>query len=406
MREHSTKDELQNYGASNLSPHEFLRVQMHLETCEECQRRLDKMFPNITENEEALFFEDLRESADETFHLNYEEHLKPFVYQTIPAVDREIVESHVETCAECREDLRDLLQFHEELEREKEIRALSKRGLWTQVSDWFSASKPKAVWFSFAAVLFFVGAGLVWFLVSRPTADIAQNPADTNNLPTNQTIESVPSENNSRVNQNVETPPTNRANTVNRNSDLPEKEIEMANLVLPKFLNDLRTRENETLRGTNDLPTQKIVVSAPNGEAIRGVSPVLRWQQIPNVEGYEVAVFDEDFNRLAKIENLKGNVWRVPNLIKGKLYQWQVSAKSSEANGKTQNYLGQGKFYVVSQNDENKINKAGNALERGKAFAEAGLLKEAANELRKYLKANPNSENAKNFLRQIAQANR
>ena len=41
--------------------------------------------------------------------------------------------------------------------------------------------------------------------------------------------------------------------------------------------------------------------------------------------------------------------------------------------------------------------------DQARAFAEAGLLREAAEEFRKYLKENPNSENAKNFLRQLGQ---
>ena len=126
--EHINKNEIKQYGESKLSPREFLRVQTHLETCEDCQRRLDEMFPNIAETEEALLIEDLREDKANDFHLNYEEHLKPFIYETIEAIDKEIVESHVEVCAECREDLRDLLNFHQELEREKEIRELSKAG--------------------------------------------------------------------------------------------------------------------------------------------------------------------------------------------------------------------------------------------------------------------------------------
>jgi hypothetical protein len=418
MSEHLGQIELKNYGESNLSPREFLRVQAHLETCEDCTRRLDEMFPNIVEHEEALLLEDLADETLREFHLNYDEHLKPFIYQTIDAVEREIVESHVEVCADCREDLRDLLQFHEELEREKEIRELSKPRFWTQVSEWFSAPNRKAVWLAFACVLIFVSAGLVWFFVSRPVSEIVQNQANADKTRTNQ-ITPITNQTPFETNQNQQASKSNanlpNANPAeNQNTNETPKEIEMAALVLPKFLDELQINENETIRGNNNmrgenvLPKQKITVIAPNGKVIRDASPVLSWNGLPSVESFDVKVFDNNNppNKIAEIKNLKGYSWRVPNLTKGKIYQWQVTATTVTADGKTQNYLGQGKFYIVSQQDENKINGAKNSLERGKVLAEAGLLREAAAEFRRFLKENPNSENAKKFLRQIQQAQR
>ncbi|CAN5800075.1 hypothetical protein BH20ACI4_BH20ACI4_01520 [soil metagenome] len=403
--EHLNEIELKQYGESNLSPREFLHVQTHLETCEECQRRLDEMFPKIAEREEALLIEDLQADVKDDFHLNYDEHLKPFIYETISAIDKEIVESHVEVCAVCREDLRDLLNFHRELEQEKEIREFSKSGFWATVSNWFSTPNRKAVWLTFASVMILVSAGLVWFFALRPANEIVQTPANSGENAKNQTVPIVnqmPIE----TNQNANTPKTNQSNAQNQNADLPEKVIEMAALVLPKFLNDLRINESETLRGNNDSETQKIAVISPNGKVIRDSSPILSWQNVANIETYEVTVFDENDNRIAKIESVKNNSWRVANLPKGKIYQWQVSAKKVSKDGKTTNYLGKGKFYIVGERDENKIIQAQNALEKGKAFAEAGLLTEAETEFRQYLKQNPNSENAKKFLRQVQQAQR
>lgn len=360
------------------------------------------MFPNTVEREEALLMEDLADETMRDFHLNYDEHLKPYIYQTIDSVEREIVESHVEICSDCREDLRDLLQFHEELEREKEIRELSKPRFWTTVSEWFSAPNHKAVWLAFASIFVLSGAFLIWFFVSPAANEIVQNPTNTNDLPINQTAPNIvqtPTINQNAPKMNL----TNLSENKNQNTNETPKEIEMAALVLPKFLNELRINENETLRGNNDLPTQKIAVIAPNGKVIRGSSPILSWRNVPTAENYEVSVFDNDFNKIATTENLKGNSWRVPNLTKGKIYQWQVSAKSTDGK---QNYLGQSKFYIVSERDEAKINRAQNSLERGRAFAEAGLLREAENEFRQYLKQNPNSENARKFLRQVEQAQR
>jgi hypothetical protein len=172
---------------------------------------------------------------------------------------------------------------------------------------------------------------------------------------------------------------------------------------LPKFLNHLQPKENEPVRGDNALPAQKIPVISPTSQVIRDSSPVLNWQKIPNIESYEVTIFDEKDNRIAKVENIKGSSWRVPPLTKGKMYQWQVFGKIVSKDNKTTHFIGQGKFYIVSKRDENRIAQAKTGLEHGKALAEAGLLREATETIRQYLRQNPNSETAKRFLRQIEQ---
>ena len=301
--------------------------------------------------------------------------------------------------------MRDLLNFHQELEREKEIRELSKASWWTNLTDWFSQPNRKAIWLAFATIIFIVGAGLIWLLMSKSPNEIVQNATNSSDLQTNQTKSNI-NETAIEANQTPVAPKNNSANTENKNVIVPVKEPELANLVLPKFLKDLKIEKVGTLLGSDDSPTQKIVVISPNGTVIRDSSPVLTWQNTPNIQTFEVAVFDENDNRLAKNDAVSGNSWRVPNLPKGKIYQWQVSGKSISMDGKTTNFIGQGKFYIVSQADESRINQAKDALEKGKAFAEVGLLCEAANEFRKYLGQNPNSENAKKFLRQVEQAQR
>ncbi len=404
--EHINEKDFTKYGENELSPREFLRVQTHLENCEACERRLKEMFPNIAEMEEGLLIEDLRAPEADDFHLNYEEHLKPFIYGIISAIDKEIVASHVEVCAACREDLRDLLVFHRELEQEKEIRELSKTSWWTHLTDWFSHPNHKAVWLAAAAILIFIGSGLVWLFLSKSSDEIVKKSASLSNVQTNQP---APKANINQpvteANQNTVAPKAN-SSAQNQNAVESPKEVELANLVLPKFLNSLRTEEAGTVRGGNDSPTQKIAVISPNGSVIRDSSPVLKWQNVPNIQSFEVSVVDNDFNPVAKIDSVSGNSWRVANLPKGKIYQWQVSAKSAAADGKTTRFIGQSKFYIVSERDENRINQAKNALEKGKAFAEAGLLREAAAEFRKYLRANPNSETARKFLRQVEQRQR
>ncbi len=398
---HINEKDFRSYGESELSPREFLCVQAHLEACEDCRRRLDEMFPNITQREEVLLIEDLRQTSGDEFHLNYEDHLKPFIYETISDIDKEIVDSHIEVCALCREDLRDLLSFHQELEREKEIRELSKAGWLKSLTDWFSHPHHKAVWLLVTSILIFASVGLLWFFWSKPADEIVKNPAQTGNLENNQTASNINSTQAViETNQNSVVPKAN-LNAENQNAIVPKEEPELANLVLPKFLKELKTSKDGTLRSDDDSVANKIAIISPNGIVIRDSSPILQWQNVPNIQTYEVTVFDENENRLAKIDSVSRNSWRISNLTKGKIYHWQVLGKSVSADGKTINFIGQGKFYIVSEQDERRINQATDSLQRGKAFAEAGLLREAANEFRKQLRGNPDSEAAKKWLNQV-----
>lgn len=399
--EHLDEKQLNNYSQGELPPREFLRMQTHLETCPKCQRRLDEMFPNIAQAEADLLLMDLSKENKDEFHLNYEEYLKPFIYGTINSVDKEIVESHVEVCAVCREDLRDLLNFHQELEREKEIQQLIKTGWWANLTSWFSQPNPKMVWLALAIILIFAGVGLIWSFLRKPAVEIAQEPDNPINIQ-NSANENVNLNLNLNQKTNTPTPDSDKTNN-NQNKVASSKEPELANLVLPKFLNHLQPKENEPVRGDNALPAQKIPVISPTSQVIRDSSPVLNWQKIPNIESYEVTIFDEKDNRIAKVENIKGSSWRVPPLTKGKMYQWQVFGKIVSKDNKTTHFIGQGKFYIVSKRDENRIAQAKTGLEHGKALAEAGLLREATETIRQYLRQNPNSETAKRFLRQIEQ---
>ena len=370
------------------------------------------MLPAIGESEEKTIVEFLTEK--EEFHLDYENHLKPFVLKTADAVTHEIVESHIEVCPECLGDLRDLMEFHETLERETQ----EKSGFWTSLQKLLTNGNWRIL--ALASLLIATVAGIFWLSRMNPEpppeeAEVQSPKSKVQSLPSESPMSNVhraKTAESPKFNAQTPKPETEQV----KPSESTESEIQhppsqipnpksddFVELKLPAVLNKLKPEKNETYRSDNDneTPKQAIKIVSPNGLVIRENTPLLRWENVAGIEKYEVKIFDNDDNALTGIDDFTSNSWRAPNLSGGKIYQWQVFAKKISPDGKTANLLGQGKFYIISRHDENRIAQAKNALARGRAFAEAGLLREAALEFRKYLKENPNSENVKKFLRQV-----
>jgi hypothetical protein len=124
--------------------------------------------------------------------------------------------------------------------------------------------------------------------------------------------------------------------------------------------------------------------------------------------GYVVEVYDERFNLAATSSQLTTNSWRAPQgLARGGVYSWQVKAiKDGQEFKSPRPPAPQAKFRILDQAKANELGKAmrtyaSSHLTLGLLYAEAGLLKEAEQELRSLQKANPDSEIARSLLSQI-----
>jgi hypothetical protein len=121
-----------------------------------------------------------------------------------------------------------------------------------------------------------------------------------------------------------------------------------------------------------------------------------------------VEVYDDQFKLVASSQQLTGRSWTMPQaLVRGKVYSWQVKAtKDGQEIASPRPPAPQAKFRVLDQARANEIAKAKRAyasshLTLGLLYAEAGLLREAEQEFRLLRRANPDSDIARNLLRQI-----
>ena len=119
-----------------------------------------------------------------------------------------------------------------------------------------------------------------------------------------------------------------------------------------------------------------------------------------------VEVYDEKFTPITSSPQLTDLTWAT-TLPLGHVYSWQVKAiKDGSEITSPRPPAPQAKFRIL---DQAKVNELANArrthasshLTLGLLYADAGLLREAEQEFRLLQKANPNSDLARNLLRQV-----
>jgi len=167
------------------------------------------------------------------------------------------------------------------------------------------------------------------------------------------------------------------------------------------------TRASSTLMGSDNKPREFAVVE-PVGNVVLSNQPAFRWSALEGATGYVVEVYDDQFKLIASSPELTNRSWTVPqSLARGKVYSWQVKAiKDGQEVTSPRPPAPQAKFRVLDQAKANEIAKAkrdfaSSHLTLGLLYADAGLLREAEQEFRLLRRANPNSDVARNLLRQI-----
>ena len=159
--------------------------------------------------------------------------------------------------------------------------------------------------------------------------------------------------------------------------------------------------------GSDNKPREFAVVE-PVGNVVLSNQPTFRWSTLEGATGYVVEVYDDQFKLVASSPELTNRSWTASqSLGRGKVYSWQVKAiKDGQEVTSPRPPAPQAKFRVLDQAKANEIAKAKRAyasshLTLGLLYADAGLLREAEQEFRLLRSANPNSEIARNLLRQI-----
>ena len=146
----------------------------------------------------------------------------------------------------------------------------------------------------------------------------------------------------------------------------------------------------------------------PVGGVLLTDRPTFRWSALEGASAYVVEVYDDAFNLVASSPQLTAPRWAASQTLpRGRVYSWQVRAvKDGRETKSPRPPAPQAKFRVLDRAKADELARARRAypsshLTLGLLYADAGLLKEAEQELRLLQKANPDSALARSLLRQV-----
>src|SRR5262249_17507711 len=134
-------------------------VDDHIASCESCRERLTKL-QNVPGKRDSLYAQLTTAKIE---HLGYEE-LESYVNELCGATDREIIESHLQLCDSCLDQVRDLQRLRFDLTR-------SRSGFWEKFAALWNSREFAAPVKALSIAALFAVFGLVISLI------VAQNHA-------------------------------------------------------------------------------------------------------------------------------------------------------------------------------------------------------------------------------------
>ena len=393
MTEHPTQRELDDYCGRVLPPPVFLSVHRHVMSCPACAAQCDA--PEFLARDLTNLHEALIAAPEETpYHVSVVE-MKRYAQGTMNEIDREIVESHLETCDACRAQVRQTTA----------PRRFSGR--------WQPVRIAAAVLIGVAMILV-----AVWLLRSRSAerkeeiawpASASPSPVSVDNSPAPSPVDEfalVLSDGSRQVTVDQKGTLAGLERLAPRIQERVSAALKVGKLEQPPALAQLASEPSTLLGESSDgLPFRLL---GPLGQILRTQQPTFRWRALDGAESYKVIVTDADLNQVAASEPLTTTEWRATRpLPPGGVYSWQVAATKDGAEVISPVMPApQAKFMILDSATMRMLQQAERAysdshLTRGVLYAEAGLLEESEQELRLLVRDNPRADIAQKLLRSV-----
>lgn len=415
--EHLTQKQIEDYSQHRAGASELLSIGDHLTACDACRRQVEAGM-----NGNAAFFALHRETFGEELseHLTAEQTAE-YVDKTLSGEPLQVVTDHLAGCEQCVFAVEDLRAFRNEI-----APSLDREYLPTTVP----ASATKESWFkrfasslrispvpafggaALAVLLLAVVAWLVWRAPKERAPEVVVVPSPV--AQPSPSAEPLPSQPEpavvvTQVNDGGRVLTLDQEGKLSGADDLPPA---YRNL-LTKALSTQRIERSSQLQGlarppsslmSSDNQKDQFSVIEPVGRVLLTDKPAFQWSTLDGATGYVVEVYDEQFKPVATSPHVSSSSWTT-TLPRGKVYSWQVKAiKDGQEITSPRPPAPQAKFRVVDQAKASELTQAkrayGNShLTLALLYADAGLLKEAEQELRLLRRTNPDL--ASRLLRQV-----
>lgn len=460
MADHLTAEQIRRYGARAMTPAERIEISDHLAVCETCRqslsstRRTESAAPEGHHGdsgskgvaEEAVVqvvATEMRSGLqEEPPHLTYEE-MAGYVDGGASGVEREIVEGHLQHCAPCREEVRDLQAFRAVLSTAPDT-PLQPTGASTRLpfgerlKALFAPLRPGLAlrWTGAAAAVilaFAVGRTSRPGLPPGPTeAEIqrrilalkqdrdareatlrqeqkvladrarkAENALLTAQRKTQGPQPLLPT--GDYRNRPVEVSPGNYV-LLTPIGKAEKKVLDREQISLSAGINELMSDTPHYMGGPNE--PSPMPLKSPVGTFVQTTRPKFVWESVSGAATYEITLQDLDSNTL-ETGKLTGTAWtpRRKTLQKGQTYKWSVTALDN-AGVALPHLATEAFFQVLTDAEATKVDRAlqrygDSQLLRGIVFANNGLLDEAEAAFRAALKTDPADKKATALLKDL-----
>ena len=421
--EHLTQKQLEDFSLHRLGATELLTASDHLAECEICRMQVEAGM-----NGDAAFYalheEAFGDDADGlSAHLSAEQTAE-YVDKNLSGESLRMVTDHLAGCEQCVLAVADLRAFRNEIATslDREYRpatapvASSSVSWRAKFASFFRVSPVPAFGSAaLAVVLLAVVAWLVWRKPAERQPDVAvvptpitqPSPVESPAVPPQPEPASVVAQ----LNDGNRVLALDEQGNLSGADDLPPA---YKNLVT-KALSTQRIERSSQLQGltrpgsslmSSDNQKDQFSVVQPVGDVLIINNPTFRWTTLDGATGYVVEVYDEQFKLVASSPQLTEALW-TKSLPRGHVYSWQVKAiKEGQEITSPRPPAPQAKFRVLDQGKVNELARAKRSygsshLTLALLYADAGLLKEAEQELRLLRRANPNSDLPAKLLRQV-----
>src|SRR4029079_9353348 len=395
----------------------------HIANCEHCH---DLMVNNLRKRNKQTVRFTLDDNVTDS-HLEYEQLLE-FPELTQADENFQILNSHIESCSRCQEDLFSLLQFRQELRAELNIDysldesqlavATSSNAWWRSSYFGYSLAASILILLAIITSIFVAQRRFSNFTVQQKTVPLVSPNQNAASITTSDSAqESGPApkliaelnDRNGRitVDENGELKGLDELSTTMKNAVVETARSQRLSFspVLKKLKPD-----RATLRGSN---LEGFKVLSPVNTVIVMTSPVFHWQPMQRATRYQVYVLDENGNEIIRSEELGANLtqWAPSRALKrDALYSWVVTAL---VNGKEIVSPGPGssevRFQIISVaafKELRQLRKTRSHLALGTFYARHGMLDDAEIEFRALLNINPESTIAKQLYQTCREAKR
>ena len=418
--EHLSQKQIEDYSQNRLRGGELLAASDHLGECEACRGRVEAAL-----DVDAAFFAVRAEAfaEDSGAHLTSEQTAE-YVDKNLTGDELQFVTDHLGSCEQCAFAVDDLRAFRNQIapSLDREYRpahvAPVAREPWRQrFASLFRVSPVPAFGAAALAILLlsFIGWA-IWGTAWRTPKDVQREVVVVTPTPSLQPSPSVeappePAPIVAQLNDGAGVLSLDQEGKLSGADALPQgyqdrvkKALSSQKIERSSQLQGL-ARPSSTLMGSDNQSPQFSVIE-PVGKVVLSNQPSFRWSALEGASAYVVEVYDGEFKLVASSPQLTGRSWTT-SLARGKVYSWQVKAiKDGQEVTSPRPPAPQAKFRVLDRARANEIAKAKRDFESshltlGLLYADAGLLKEAELEFRLLRRANPNSDVARNLLRQI-----